>query len=234
MAVAETTHKIGNQKIMKFCISITSVTVLVSIAIGFTSPALGEVLCPGQAEGDYCDCQTDCSDNPSFCGCAEAQASECCAATPSPSPFVPRPEGAVLCPGQAESEFCNCETDCSEFPSYCACDEAQASECCAGTPDPETTPSPSFILPEGSVICPGAMEAEFCDCGFHCSDNVSLCSCAEAQASECCATTPDPETTPSPSYVSVSTSGVSVKKNTASIHFVGLGIVFSVVSAMIV
>ena len=111
---------------MKFSISITSVAVLVSIAIAFTSPALGEVLCPGQAESDYCDCQTDCSDNPSFCGCAEAQ------------------------------------------------------------------------------------------------------------ASECCATTPDPETTPSPSYVPVSTSGVSVKKNTASIHFVVLGIVFTVVSAMIV
>ena len=156
---------------MKFGISITSIALLVLIAIGFTSPALGEVLCPGQAEGDYCDCEADCSEFPSWCACAEAQASECCATTPdpdsspSPSHFVPCPEVAVLCPGAMESEICNCETDCSEFPSFCSCDEAQASECCA---------------------------------------------------------------------VPVSTSGVSVKKNTASIHFVGLGIVFSVVSAMIV
>ena len=36
----------------------------------------GSVLCAGQIESDYCDCGFDCTANPSFCACDEAQT--CC------------------------------------------------------------------------------------------------------------------------------------------------------------
>merc|ERR1719228_2006810 len=34
------------------------------------------VLCPDMDPGNYCDCQGDCTENPSFCSCSEAQS--CC------------------------------------------------------------------------------------------------------------------------------------------------------------
>merc|ERR1712072_1225141 len=34
------------------------------------------VLCPGFPADDYCDCMTDCVENPSFCACKKAQ--KCC------------------------------------------------------------------------------------------------------------------------------------------------------------
>jgi len=40
-----------------------------------------------------------------------------------------RDEGAVLCPGFMEEEFCDCDGDCTERPDWCGCAEAQ--ECCA-------------------------------------------------------------------------------------------------------
>ena len=49
---------------------------------GFTLP--GIVVCPGLGADDYCDCTGDCTNNPSFCACSEAQA--CCSAGPAPSP----------------------------------------------------------------------------------------------------------------------------------------------------
>ena len=43
---------------------------------GNSDPPPGTVLCPGMAASKYCDCGGDCSDNPDWCACAEAQA--CC------------------------------------------------------------------------------------------------------------------------------------------------------------
>merc|ERR1719228_2807917 len=34
------------------------------------------VLCPDMDPGNYCDCQGDCTENPSLCSCSEAQS--CC------------------------------------------------------------------------------------------------------------------------------------------------------------
>lgn len=39
-------------------------------------PPTGEVQCPSQAAGNYCDCHGDCHNNPSFCECPDAVA--CC------------------------------------------------------------------------------------------------------------------------------------------------------------
>ena len=38
----------------------------------------GHVLCPGLPAQDFCDCGGDCTFQPAFCACAEAQAPECC------------------------------------------------------------------------------------------------------------------------------------------------------------
>ena len=74
------------------------------------------VLCPGQPPENYCDCGGDCTGNPGFCACGEAEA--CCAgATP-----------VVLCPDQPEQNYCDCTGDCTEEPQWCDCDDAQ--KCC--------------------------------------------------------------------------------------------------------
>ena len=78
------------------------------------------VLCAGQIESNYCDCGGDCTANPSFCACDEAQTKTCCAI----------PSDTVLCPGQREDDYCDCKSDCKKFPSVCACDEAQTQTCC--------------------------------------------------------------------------------------------------------
>ena len=44
----------------------------------------GDVLCSGMPTVEYCDCESDCTDNPSRCGCEDAQA--CCSAGSSISP----------------------------------------------------------------------------------------------------------------------------------------------------
>merc|ERR1719421_2297476 len=38
------------------------------------------------------------------------------------------PPGAQLCPGQPASNYCDCSSDCTNQPSWCACSDAQA--CC--------------------------------------------------------------------------------------------------------
>jgi len=43
---------------------------------GYSDPPPDTILCPGMAASDYCDCKGDCSGNPDWCACAEAQA--CC------------------------------------------------------------------------------------------------------------------------------------------------------------
>jgi len=73
------------------------------------------ILCPGQPSGNYCDCEGDCTGNPGFCACEEAQA--CCkGATP-----------VVFCPNQPKENYCDCTGDCTG--NFCACAEGRA--CCA-------------------------------------------------------------------------------------------------------
>merc|ERR1711933_10464 len=74
------------------------------------------VLCPGQPSENYCDCAGDCTGNPSFCACSEAQ--ECCIGAPP----------VVLCPDQPEENYCDCSGDCTQEPQWCECADAQ--KCC--------------------------------------------------------------------------------------------------------
>jgi len=39
--------------------------------------------------------------------------------------------GSVICPGMVSSNYCDCSSDCTNNPSWCACSDAQA--CCAGS-----------------------------------------------------------------------------------------------------
>ncbi|KAH8074668.1 hypothetical protein JL721_2236 [Aureococcus anophagefferens] len=39
-------------------------------------------------------------------------------------------DDGVICDGEREDEFCDCDGDCDENPAWCQCDEAQA--CCSG------------------------------------------------------------------------------------------------------
>ena len=74
-------------------------------------------LCDGQPPENYCDCGGDCTAEPDWCSCSEAQ--ECCAnATPT-----------VTCDGQPDENYCDCSYDCTANPGWCECEEAQA--CCA-------------------------------------------------------------------------------------------------------
>jgi len=38
------------------------------------------------------------------------------------------PDGSVLCPDQPQENYCDCDGDCTEQPSWCACTEAK--DCC--------------------------------------------------------------------------------------------------------
>merc|ERR1719401_1932637 len=86
------------------------------IAVAPTDVFATTVFCPGQPSENYCDCEGDCTGNPSFCACSEAQ--ECCMdATP-----------VVLCPDQPKENYCDCTGDCTEKPEWCQCEDAQ--KCC--------------------------------------------------------------------------------------------------------
>jgi len=37
----------------------------------------------------------------------------------------------VTCPGQVESEYCDCDLDCTTTSARCGCDQAQGTSCCA-------------------------------------------------------------------------------------------------------
>eukprot|EP01083_Nonionella_stella_P243245 847784_1 len=79
-------------------------------------PASADVLCPAQPPSNYCDCEGDCTGQPEWCSCDEAQ--KCCeGATP-----------VVLCPGQPKENYCDCTGDCHNQPDWCSCDEGQ--RCC--------------------------------------------------------------------------------------------------------
>ena len=177
---------------MKFDISIALWAVLVR-TIGFPSPVVGQfVVGPGDGH------------KKNF------------------SPRVHDVGQHILCPGQAEEDYCDCLEDCSgENASFCSCAEAQTSECCVPT---TVSPSPTVFMtmPDSAVLCPGQLQNNWCDCGLEddCKGNPEFCSCAAAQ--ECCST-------PKPS----ATSGVSMTKNSSSIHF-GLGVVLSIVTSIIV
>jgi len=79
------------------------------------------VTCPGQSKSNFCDCAGDCTGQPQWCACDEAQ--ECCSgATPT-----------VLCPEQPKENYCDCEGDCTQQAAWCACAEARA--CCNDSTD---------------------------------------------------------------------------------------------------
>merc|ERR1739836_41950 len=115
------------------------------------------VLCEGKDEDDFCDCNGDCEKNPSFCGCAEAI--KCCSEKKDKKKgggnkamvenkdlrtaemkdefkkkkdnFMKKKdkELKVLCPEKDKADYCDCDGDCDENPSFCECDEAK--KCCS-------------------------------------------------------------------------------------------------------
>jgi len=86
------------------------------------------VLCPGHSIEDFCDCDGDCFEQPALCSCAEAQA--CCNTEPmTTDEGTTAPAAGILCPDMPITDYCDCESDCLENPSFCACETAQA--CCA-------------------------------------------------------------------------------------------------------
>lgn len=89
--------------------------------INTSASSINEVTCPGQPPGNFCDCAGDCTGQPEWCSCAEAQ--DCCRdATPT-----------VLCPGQPTKNYCDCDGDCMNQPTWCACAEART--CCSSNND---------------------------------------------------------------------------------------------------
>jgi len=122
------------------------------------------VLCPGFEEGQYCDCSGDCTYQPNWCSCAEAQT--CCAGqTGDAEPEEGLPSDAILCPGFEDGEYCDCSWDCTEQPQWCSCTEAQA--CCNGTSERRTLDPAGDASSKLSITCFGQ------DCGYE--DEVSFC-----------------------------------------------------------
>jgi len=95
------------------------------------------VLCPDQPNENYCDCRGDCTGQPQWCSCDQAQ--KCC-------------EGAkptVLCPNQPRENYCDCAGDCKEKTEWCACDEAQ--KCCNGEEE-EVVSSTTDVLKDVEMV----------------------------------------------------------------------------------
>jgi len=96
--------------------TISSVFLIACASFSFTMTSA--VLCPGQPSGNYCDCEGDCTGQPLWCDCEEAQAC-CVGATPT-----------ILCDGQPQENYCDCEGDCLDNLEWCACHEGR--DCCEG------------------------------------------------------------------------------------------------------
>jgi len=164
---------------------------------GSANTAQADVLCPGTPEDQYCDCADDCDDflidkmglnhlsfqlsRPGWCGCEEAL--DCC----QEADALDMSE-QVLCPGQSQENYCDCDVDCTEQPAWCDCQQAE--ECCnsgvkAGTlddltfddfitppltpwPTPQLTPQPTQSPTRSPTSQPSACHAE----GVKCSTNL--------------------------------------------------------------
>jgi len=107
----------------------------------------------GMSETEYC------AKNPKTAGCPQQNGNV--------------PSDSVLCPGKAESDYCDCTGDCTEKPEFCTCEEAQ--KCCAGK---------DSGIPSDSVLCPGKAKSDYCDCTGDCTEMPEFCTCEEAQ--KCC------------------------------------------------
>mmetsp|Transcript_29940 Transcript_29940/g.30440 ORF Transcript_29940/g.30440 Transcript_29940/m.30440 type:complete len:326 (-) Transcript_29940:401-1378(-) len=88
------------------------------------------VLCPDQPRENYCDCDGDCTEQPDWCSCQQAE--ECCNGGVQADTFdeIMSPPNTVLCPGQPQANYCDCDGDCTEQPDWCSCQQAE--ECCNG------------------------------------------------------------------------------------------------------
>lgn len=145
------------------------------------------VFCPNKQPEDYCGCSYyDCV-NTDFCDCAEAK--DCCAEYEGLTvwPTEGPPEGSIVCEGNAEWDYCDCDWMCQNIWSrdhFCGCEKGL--ECCDGI-----TFHPTPSVPEGAVVCEGLTPMEFCDCGEMCSSEdwwtkSGKCGCEEAESIECC------------------------------------------------
>jgi len=77
-------------------------------------------------------------------------------------------QATVLCPGLLEQQYCDCSGDCTGFPEWCGCQEAQ--ECCQ--------------MSSPVVLCPDQPRENYCDCDGDCTEQPDWCSCQQAE--ECC------------------------------------------------
>jgi len=112
------------------------------------------ILCDGMPDpGMYCDCDYDCTENPDWCSCADAQA--CCQGTGAsgsggsqpPPPTNPFPGSCVdykhdnenMCSIYDSTHTCQCDTWCVDYGDCCsdydeACGSAVAKTASAMTP----------------------------------------------------------------------------------------------------
>ena len=144
------------------------------------------VLCPDQPHENYCNCDGDCTDQPERCGCRAAQ--ECCKGVDDddddddydddfryggearyPVTWFRRLDNIVLCPGQTESNYCDCYpfSHCADHlndPHWCGCQEAR--DCCEND--------------DRAVLCPPLKTHAYCN-AQRCTEHPHVCQCQEAQ-----------------------------------------------------
>ena len=95
--------------------------ILVAACFVALASGQGSVTCPGMTE--YCNCQGDCTDNPSFCACQAAQA--CCSSGTLP---WPSPVSIEICTGDGESCCENLGYDRGQCAGVGCC-EYQGGQC---------------------------------------------------------------------------------------------------------
>ena len=84
------------------------------------------------------------------------------------------PNGEVVCPGRSDLEYCAPDLgDCTFYPEYCDCEEAQ--DACSHVS------SSDFASPDDAIVCPGKQDFEYCsvsagDCDYF----PEYCTCVEA------------------------------------------------------
>ncbi|CAH0365652.1 unnamed protein product [Pelagomonas calceolata] len=107
----------------------------------------------------------------------------------------------IVCDGQTPDNYCDCGSgplgDCEANPSFCACEEAQAPECCDGSAYSfsygdvcvdgiiEVISGDHDGEGERCVQCDGQAPGDYCDCQVDCEESDN-CDCAEAKGPTCC------------------------------------------------
>ena len=92
------------------------------------------------------------------------------------------PGDAIVCKGKLDAELCSpAFGDCTYFPEYCACEEAQ--EACKNEMEmitQEDFGSLTYDSESDAVVCPGKQDFEYCSVsGGDCEWSPEYCTCVE-------------------------------------------------------